>query len=74
MSFGEVKYTLVKIQLKEDATPYSMTTARRIPIQLLGKVEEELKRREEGKIIQAVTEPTECFALTVPVIKPNGKT
>ena len=74
VSFSDVKYTPMKIQLKEDTTPYSVTTARRIPIQLLGKVEEELKRMEEGKIIQAVMEPTECVAPVVPVIKPNGKT
>ena len=67
------KYTPVKIKLTEDATPYSATTARRIPISLLGKFEEELKRVEERGTIQAVTEPTEWLAPTVPVLKPNGK-
>ena len=72
VSIGEVKCTPVKIQLKEDAKPYSVTTAR-IPIPLLGKAEEELKRMEEGKIIQAVTEPTEWVAPIVPVVRPNAK-
>jgi len=49
-----------------------VTTAR-IPIPLLGEVEEKLKRMEEGKIIQAVTEPTERVAPIIPVVKPNGK-
>ena len=71
VSFGEVKCTPVKNQLKKDATPCSVTTAR-IPIPLLGKVEEELKWMEEGKIIQAVTEPAEWVAPIIPVIRPNG--
>jgi len=40
---------------------------------LLGEVEEKLKRMEEGKIIQVVTEPTERVAPIIPVVKPNGK-
>ena len=40
---------------------------------MLGEVEEKLKRMEEGKIIQVVTEPTERFAPIIPVVKPNGK-
>ena len=40
---------------------------------MLRKVEEELKRMEGGKIIQAVMEPTEWVAPIVPVVKPNGK-
>ena len=39
VSFGEVKCQLVKIMLKDGATPYSMPTARRLPIPQLKKVE-----------------------------------
>ena len=72
VSFGKVKCTPVKNQLK-DVKPYSVITSRRIPIPLLCKFEEELKRREGGKIIQDVMEPTEWVALIVPIVKPNGK-
>lgn len=74
--FGELgllKGDPIKIVLKENAKPYSVVAPRRIPIPLLPKVEEELKRMEENGIIERVTEPTEWVAPMVPVIKPNGK-
>ena len=48
VSFGEVKCRPVKIMLKDGATPYNMTTARRVPIPLLKKVEQEIKRMKDG--------------------------
>ena len=46
VGFGEVKCSSVKIMLKDGATPYSVTTTRRVPIPLLKKVEQETKRME----------------------------
>ena len=57
--FSEVKCEPVKIKLKSDARPYSVTTARWIPIPLLGKAEKELKRMKDNGVIEEVTEPTE---------------
>ena len=68
-----MKCTLVKIQLKDGATPYSVGTARRIPIPLLDKVEAEWKRMKEENIIQEITEPTEWVAPSVPAVKRNDK-
>ena len=44
VNFGEVKCQTVKIMLKDGAMPYSVTTARHVPIPLLKKVEQEIKR------------------------------
>lgn len=56
----------VKIELKENARPYSITTPCRIPIPFMPKVDEELRRMEHLRIIESVTEPTEWVA---PVVK-----
>lgn len=45
----------VKITLRDGAQPYSVATPRRVPIHLLPKVEEELKRMESMGIIEKVT-------------------
>ena len=70
--FAEVKCEPVKIKLKSDAKQYNVTTARRIPIPLLGKVEKELKRMKDNGVIEEVTEPTEWLSPIVPVLKPSG--
>ncbi|XP_062849175.1 uncharacterized protein K02A2.6-like [Trichomycterus rosablanca] len=70
---GTLKGEPVKITLKDGAQPYSIATPRRVPIPLLPKVEEELKRMEAMGIIEEVTEPTEWCAPMVPVMKKNGK-
>ena len=44
--FAEVKCEPVKIKLKSDARPYSVTTARQIPVPLLGKAEKKTKAHE----------------------------
>lgn len=56
---GTLKGEPVKITLKDGAQPYSIATPRRVPIPLLPKVEEELKRMELMGIIEKVTKPTE---------------
>ena len=72
--FAEVKCEPVKIKLKSDARPYSITTARQIPIPLLGKAEKELKRMKDNGVIEEVTltELTEWVSPIVPVLKPSG--
>ena len=46
----------VKILLGDDAKPYTVHTARRVPLPLLQKVKEELKHMEENEVIEPVTE------------------
>ena len=62
-----------KIELKENAQPYALSTPRRIPIPLLPKVKEELVRMEKDNVIQKVEEPTDWVAGMVVVPKQNGK-
>ena len=70
--FAEVKCEPVKIKMKSDPRPYSVTTARRIPIPLLGKIEKELKRMKDNGAIEEETEPTEWVSPIVTVLKPSG--
>ena len=70
---GLMKTDPVSITLKDDATPYSVSTPRRIPFPLLPKVEEELKRMVAAGVIEEITEPTDWCAPMVPVVKKNGK-
>lgn len=76
LAFGQigppVKTDPVKIILKDDAEPYSISVPRRIPIPLLPKVERELKRMEEAGVIEKVSGPTDWCAPMVPVLKSNG--
>ena len=46
-------------ELKDDATPYNLTTPRRIPIPLLERVETEIKRMEDLDVIERVDQPTD---------------
>ena len=69
---GEVKGPPHKIRLRNDATPYSLLTPRRVPLPLVEKVSNELTRMEKQGIIQKIDEPTDWCAGMVVVPKPNG--
>ena len=69
---GLMKTTPVKIVLKEDAVPSNICASRRIPFPLLRKVEMEINRMEDAKVISKIDEPTEWCAPMVPVTKSNG--
>lgn len=69
---GCIKGQPVKITLKDDAKPYCVTTARRVPFPIMPKVKAELNRMENEGIIDKVTEPTDWCAPMVPVVKKNG--
>lgn len=70
---GTLKTDPVKIRLKENAEPYAVHTARRVPLPLVQKVKEEILRMEENGVIEKVTEPTDWCAPMVPVPRKNGK-
>ena len=61
------------IKLKEEATPFALTTPRRVPIPLLPKVRDELQRMENMGVITKIKEPISWCAGMVVVPKPNGK-
>ena len=72
--FGEIgllNCEPVKIELTNDAEPYSANTPRRVPFPLLPRVEKELKRMLNLGIIEEVTEPTDWCAPMVPAPKRN---
>ena len=66
---GLFKCDPVKIELKPDAEPYTLTTLCRIPFPLLPKVEAELQRMLSLGIIEEVTDPTDWCAPMVHVEK-----
>lgn len=68
---GTLKTEPVKIQLRENAVPYAVHTARRVPFPMLQKVKEELQRMENNGVIERVTQPKEWCARMVPVLKKN---
>ena len=70
---GCIKTEPVKLRLKEEAQPYAVTVARRVPIPLLPKVREELDRLKATGVIEEITKPTQWCAPMVPVVKKNGK-
>ena len=61
-----------EIKLKPDAKPYSLFTARKIPIPLREKVENELKQMEASGVISKVDQPTTWCSGMVVVQKKSG--
>ena len=70
---GLMKTSPVKLEVRAEAVPVAVTSARKIPIPLLKPVEEELLRMERDGIIRPVTGPTEWCSPMVPVKKAGGK-
>lgn len=66
---GTLKTEPERIQLKDNAQPYAVHTARRVPLPMLEKVKEELQRMRRNGIIEQVTQPTDWCAPMVPVLK-----
>ena len=48
-----------EIKVREGVTPFNLAAPRRIPIPLLPRVREELKRMEDMGVIEKVDQPTE---------------
>jgi len=71
-TFAPVKCRPVHITLSEGHTPYSVHTARRVPIPLMQKVKEELQRLKEAGVVEEIQEPTDWCAPMVTVMKKNG--
>ena len=69
---GLMKTSPVNIKISENATPYHMNVARRVPIPLLPKVESELRRMERDGVIKKITEPTPwCAPMVAAPKKPD---
>ena len=60
------------IKLKDDAHPYSLYTARRVPFPLRRQVQDELNRMESMGVISKVSDPTPWCAGMVVVTKKSG--
>jgi len=61
-----------KIKLRADTTPFALTAQRRVPIPLLPKVKEELRRMENLEVITRIDEPTNWCVDMVVVPKQKG--
>ena len=70
---GELKGDPYEIQLKPDATPLSLNTARNVPLPLREKVQAELQRMQALDVIAPVEEPTPWCSGMVVVPKKSGQ-
>ena len=64
--------TPARIQLRDDAKPTSVYTARKVPQPLMPTVKEELEKMKKDGVISPVTEPTDWCSPLVVVPKPKG--
>ena len=62
-----------EIKLKEDAKPFSLHTARNVPLPLRSKVQKELRRMESLGVISPVSQPSSWCSGMVVVPKPSGQ-
>ncbi|XP_037558060.1 uncharacterized protein K02A2.6-like [Dermacentor silvarum] len=69
---GKMK-TPYKVTLKANATPYAVTTPRRVAVPLQPKVEQELQRMKDLGVIQQVYHATPWCAPMVIASKQNGE-
>ncbi|XP_037567177.1 uncharacterized protein K02A2.6-like [Dermacentor silvarum] len=69
---GKMK-TVYKVTLKANATPYAVTTPRRVAVPLQPKVEQELRRMKDLGVIQQVYHATPWCAPMVISAKQNGE-
>ena len=60
------------IRLNEDAKPFCMTSPRRVPLPVLGRLEKEITRLTILDVIEPAEEPTECCDSVIVVPKSNG--
>ena len=70
---GELKGDPYKMQLKSDATPFPLNTARNVPLPLREKVQAELQRMQALDVIASVEEPTPWCSGMVVVPKVSGQ-
>ena len=63
----------VKIEFTDNAKPYCVNCARKIPFPILPKVEEDFERMLEEGIIEEVTEPTTGVLLWFLSLNPTVK-
>ena len=64
--------TTYSIKLRENAQPFSVSTPRRVPFQLMDPVKQELQKMEKLGIIEKITKPTPWCAPLVVVPKANN--
>ena len=72
-TIGLMKTSPVKIELRPDAEPYCLYTARNVPFPMMDAVKKELDRMVASNVIRPVTTPSEWCAPMVPVPKSNGQ-
>ena len=71
--FSQMDTEPVEIKLRGDATPYCVTTARKVPFPLMDAVKAELDKTLEDGIVREVTEPTDWCSPMVPVVFYDAK-
>ena len=71
-SLGHMNCAPVSIRISDDAKPYAVHAARKIPFPLFDKVRKEEQRMLQLGVIREVTQPTPWVAPIVVVEKPDG--